>query len=209
MPGPEPVDHPRFSRLYRIAEGPLEQAVGPLRRAQNAQARGRVLVLGAGTGLDVPALVGSAMTAVTLLEPDRAMRNILGERYPGLPILPATAESIPCPDRSFDTVIGSLLLCTVADVPQVLREITRLLAPGGSYLFLEHVRNPAPLGGTLQAVLDPAWRYVAGGCRLRRDPVAAIRASPLSLEAYEGSPVGGLFPLVRGRASNPAGALKP
>ncbi len=193
------VDHPWFSRAYRLAEGPLERALGKARRAQNAQAWGRTLVIGAGTGLDVPVLAERA-TEVLLLEPDATMRRTLAKRFPALPVLGTSAEATTLADATYDTVVGSLVLCSVVDMGRVLEEISRVLAPGGQYLFLEHVRSHRPMAGAVQQALEPVWRRLGGGCRLTRDVEAAVRASALTLTQREAVRSGGILPVIRGRA---------
>ncbi|MGC8487089.1 MAG: class I SAM-dependent methyltransferase [Clostridia bacterium] len=201
----EPVHHPWFSRLYPFAEPALHRMVGQVRVQQNRRAVGRTLLIGAGTGLDVPVL-GSAASDVVLLEPDATMRRIVTRRYPHLPCWDAPAESIPSPPDAFDTVISSLVLCSVTDMDQVLDEIARVLKPGGQFLFLEHVVSRAAGTRLLQHTVDPAWRHLAGGCRLTRDVEAGIRSSPLALVEYEPVRAGGLLPVVRGRALAPGAA---
>ncbi len=196
--GRPPVSHPCFSHWYPRAEGALERMVGEARRLQNAQAVGRTLIVGAGTGLDVPAL-GPQVTEVILLEPDAAMRDILRQRYPHLPILPDAAEALTLPPSSVDTAISSLVLCSVGQVPQTLRQLARVLRPGGQYLFLEHVSHTGAWGG-VQRLLDPLWQRLGAGCHLTRDVAAAIRDSPLALDSVSRVRQGGLVPVIRGRA---------
>ncbi|SMC05339.1 Methyltransferase domain-containing protein [Sulfobacillus thermosulfidooxidans DSM 9293] len=207
MPDTEPddalprarVDHPWFSRGYPLAEWALELALGDARRAQNAQASGRTLIIGAGTGLDVPVL-GRGATDVVLLEPDATMRRTLFRRFPEWAIVGASAEAMPFTEGTFDTVISSLVLCSVGDVARVLEEITRVLVPGGQYLFLEHIANPHRLAGMVQQGIEPVWRLLGGGCRLIRDVETAVRQSPLTLTYCETVRAGGLLPIIRGRA---------
>ncbi|AUW92666.1 hypothetical protein BXT84_00765 [Sulfobacillus thermotolerans] len=199
-----PVDHPWFSRGYPRAERALERALGDARRAQNAQAWGRTLIIGAGTGLDVPAL-GEGTTDVVLLEPDATMRRTLSRRFPEWAIVGASAEAMPFTEGAFDTVISSLVLCSVGDVARGLEEITRVLVPGGQYLFLEHIANPHRLAGMVQQGIEPVWRCLGGGCRLTRDVETAVRQSPLTLTYCETVRAGGLLPVIRGRAVKSSG----
>jgi SAM-dependent methyltransferase len=202
-PEPELVHHPWASRLYLAVEPAVERVVGPHRQHQSRLAAGRVLVLGAGTGLDVPAIAPYAK-ALTLLEPDPTMRQLLARRHPDVPLLAAVAEDIPAPAAAFDTVVSSLVLCSVTDVDQVLREVFRVLAPGGQFLFLEHVRSAHPARFRVQAALEPAWRRIAGGCHLTRDIEAMLEASPLEVVAVDRIRPTALLPLLRGLARRPA-----
>ncbi|MDA8192939.1 MAG: class I SAM-dependent methyltransferase [Thermaerobacter sp.] len=197
---PRPVNHPFFSRFYQSGQGLVETVIGEFRHEQNSRAQGRTLILGAGTGLDVPAL-GPETTDVVLLEPDRSMRGYLSKKYPELPVLPSPGESIPSLTGVFDTVISTLVLCSVRDLAQVLREVARVLKPSGQYLFLEHVRNEQVLGQTVQRLLDPGWQRIGGGCHLTRDVCRAVRVSPLVLNECDVLRSGWVFPLIRGRAT--------
>ena len=202
VPHPMTVDHPWFSRWYVRTEHAVERAVGEARRAQNAQALGRTLIIGAGSGLDVPAL-GPGTTNVVLLEPDATMRRILGQRYPSLPVVGEPAEAMRLDSGSMDTVISSLVLCSVADLRHVFDEIARVLRPGGQYLFLEHVANPRWLAGSVQRAVDQLWRRMGGGCHLTRDVVLALAESPLQPDGVEPVHQGGLLPVIRGQATAP------
>ncbi len=193
------LHHPRFSRWYGHAEPIIERWVGTARRAQNAQAIGRTLILGAGTGLDIPAL-GPQVTDVVLLEPDPTMGRVLARRYPDYALVASPAEAMPFPAEAFETVISSLVLCSVADPDRVLAEIARILTADGQYLMLEHVASSHRGIRWIQHGVDPVWRRVGGGCRLTRDVYTAVALSPLSWASYEPVRDGGLLPVIRGRA---------
>src|SRR5215210_5440442 len=105
------------------------------RRALVGQAHGRVLEIGAGTGLNVRHYPDGLDLVLT--EPDEAMAERLRAR----------AEALPFADDSFDTVVSTLVLCTVPDQPAALREIARILRPGGRLLFAEHVRSDSARWG--------------------------------------------------------------
>eukprot|EP00271_Cylindrocystis_brebissonii_P002810 TRINITY_DN13595_c0_g2_i1.p1 TRINITY_DN13595_c0_g2~~TRINITY_DN13595_c0_g2_i1.p1 ORF type:complete len:534 (+),score=31.06 TRINITY_DN13595_c0_g2_i1:316-1917(+) len=118
---------------------------------------------------------------VTGVDPNGAMEpfaRAAAERA-NLPFtfLPGVAERLPLANNSADVVVCTLLLCSVADVPQVLQEVQRVLKPGGRFLFLEHVAAPE---GTnlrrLQAALDPLQQFLADGCHLTRDPLPAMQS---------------------------------
>src|SRR5689334_24742118 len=117
------------------------------RRELLAAAHGRVVELGAGTGLNLrhyPDAVGELL----LVEPDAAMRGRLARRVRrtrrAAAIVEAAAERLPFEDDSVDTVVATLVLCTVDDPQLALGEIARVLRPGGKLLFLEHVRARTP-----------------------------------------------------------------
>ncbi len=128
-----------YDRKMRRVDG---AGLGPRRDRLVGQARGDVLEIGAGTGTNHERY-GPAVTSLTVIEPERAMLRRLERRAgrPGRPlrVLRAPAERLPFSDASFDTVVSTLVLCAVDDQPQALREIRRVLVPGGQLLFLEHV----------------------------------------------------------------------
>jgi ubiquinone/menaquinone biosynthesis C-methylase UbiE len=130
--------------LYdRLGAASEEAGMREERRRLLQRATGEVLEIGAGTGLNL-ALYPPAVTRVVAAEPDphmiRRLRRKAQEAHVPVEIVSAPAEALPLADGSFDTVVGTLVLCTVSEPAVVLAEIARLLRPGGRYLFLEHVR---------------------------------------------------------------------
>jgi ubiquinone/menaquinone biosynthesis C-methylase UbiE len=102
-------------------------------------------------------------------------------------IFAATAGRLPFPDASFDTAVVTLTLCSVPDQQAALSEITRVLAPGGRLLFLEHVRSADPRIAAKQDKIP--FPYPLIGCHPNRDTLAAITASPLALESVRAGEV--------------------
>jgi ubiquinone/menaquinone biosynthesis C-methylase UbiE len=100
-------------------------------------------------------------------------------------VVEVPGERLPFADASFDTVAVTLVLCTVPDPAATLAEISRVLAPGGQLLFLEHVRSEQPGLARWQDRLERPWRFVGDGCHCNRDTVATIAASPLALGEVE------------------------
>jgi SAM-dependent methyltransferase len=140
---------------------------------------GRVLEIGAGTGLNVPHYAAAA--DVTYTEPDPHMASRLRRR--GVDALAADAESLPLPDASFDAVVSTLVLCTVRDVEATLAEVRRVLKPGGRLVLIEHVR--AEPGSTLarwQDRLHRPWKAFACGCHCNRDLLAALEHAGFALD---------------------------
>jgi ubiquinone/menaquinone biosynthesis C-methylase UbiE len=145
-----------------------------------SRAQGQVLEVGAGTGLNT-AFYPTGVE-VTFTEPDPHM----AKRFHG-DVLEASAEALPFADGSFDTVVATLVLCSVDDLARALAEIRRVLAPEGRLLFLEHVRGPE--GSSLsrwQDRLNPLWRRLAG-CDCNRDTLAAMRAAGFTVTARRAS----------------------
>jgi SAM-dependent methyltransferase len=177
------------------------------RRALLADARGRVLELGAGTGLNLP-VYPDALDELVLTEPDQAMCSRLERRVrrSGRPatVVAAPAEALPFADASFDTVVSTLVLCTVPDVTGALRELRRVLRPGGRLLFIEHVRSESPRAARWQDRLARPWAAFAQGCRCNQATLDLLRAGDLRVERSEpdrwrGMP-GPVHPLVVGAA---------
>ena len=178
------------------------------RRHQLLQcARGTTLEIGSGTGLNVPhypATVGELI----LTEPDPGMRERLRERVdrhrPGAQIVFDRAGALGLGDDTVDTVVSTLVLCTVDDPMPALREIARVLRPGGQFLFIEHVRSQSPRLARWQDRLERPWRWFASGCRCNRDTLALIGTAGFAVDAqqatWRGSPPP-VRPLIVGRAT--------
>ena len=178
-----------FARVYDpfLALGE-RSGMRDLRRETLATARGRVLEIGAGTGLNVKLYPG-AVTAITLAEPDAPMaarlrRRVSGASHP-VEVVQAPAEQLPFADGSFDTVVSTLVLCTVADMAASLREIGRVLAPGGQLLFVEHVRAGHGRLVRWQERLHEPWRRFACGCHCNRDTAVALRDNGFAVERVQ------------------------
>jgi ubiquinone/menaquinone biosynthesis C-methylase UbiE len=176
-----------FAAVYdRMGAATEEAGLRDLRAGLLAGARGRTLELGAGTGLNLEHYP-EAVTELVLTEPFGPMAQRLRERTADsareVQVVEAAAGALPFADASFDTVVATLVLCTVEDVPGVLAEIDRVLAPGGRFLFCEHVRSSDPAVARKQDRWERPWQFVGHGCHPNRDTVAAIASSPLELGA--------------------------
>lgn len=142
-----------------------------LRRSLLAEARGSVLEIGAGTGLNVP-LYSPDVERLVLTEPEPSMARQLQRRVartrPDAEVVVAGAEALPFPDTSFDAVVSTLVLCTVPDPHAAVAEIQRVLRPGGQLLFIEHLRAEDEGLARWQERLAGAWQAFAAGCRCDR-----------------------------------------
>ena len=180
------------------------------RRELLRSARGRTLEIGGGTGLNLPHYPGD-LDELVLAEPDASMRTRLGRKLARsgrrAQLIDAPAEELPFADGSVETVVSTLVLCTVDAPDLALREIARVLRPGGRLLFIEHVRAESPRLAHLQDRLARPWRGFARGCRCNRATEQLIAACGLELEAVETASWRGMprivRPLIIGRARNP------
>jgi SAM-dependent methyltransferase len=177
------------------------------RRTLLSRAHGRVVEIGAGTGLNV-AHYTDAVDELVLTEPEPGMRRRLAQRLERYAvdarIVDAPAEHLPMADASVDTVVATLVLCTVNDPERALREIARVLRPDGQLLFIEHVRAHSPFVAACQDGFLRPWRGFAGGCICNRPTLDLMHACGFTVEAddavWRGMPVF-VHPLSIGRAT--------
>lgn len=162
---------------------------------------GDVLEIGAGTGVNLEHY-GTNVTRLVMTEPDRHMRRRLVDRVEvgggGVEVLGAPAHTLPFPDGSFDALVSTLVLCSVADPAAVLAEIRRVLRPGGRLVFIEHVA--AEEGSSRQRWqrrLEPVWKLLADGCHVTRRTDLAIARAGLDIETLERESVRKALPIVR------------
>ena len=175
-----------FARGYDWFLSRAEEAgLRDMRREVLSEATGRCLEIGAGTGLNLE-LWPEDLDRLVVTEPDPHMAKQLRKRVArsGRPVevVEAPAERLPFEDDGFDTVALTLVLCTVPDPEAALREIDRVLAPGGRFLFLEHVRSPDPKLARWQDRLHGPWYLFGDGCHCNRDTLATIERSTLEVE---------------------------
>ncbi|MEO0539396.1 MAG: class I SAM-dependent methyltransferase [Cyanobacteria bacterium P01_A01_bin.105] len=165
---------------------------------------GDVLEVGFGTGLNLPyyALAAAQLTSLTVIDANEGMGAIAAPRVEASPIPVNLAilngEALPMADASFDCVVSTWTLCSIAKVEQALAEIHRVLRPGGRFFFIEHGRSPDPGLAKWQDRLTPLQKRIADGCHLNRpirDLVAQIfeQASVETFYAASLPQVGGYF----------------
>jgi len=142
------------------------------------KARGRVLEVGIGSGLNLPFYDPGRVTEVLGLEASAEMVALAEQAAYEAPFdvefLLAGSEEIPLPSASCDTVVVTYALCTIPDVVPALKEMGRVLKAGGTLLFCEHGLAPDADVRKWQDRLDPVWRRLAGGCHLNRDIPALL-----------------------------------
>jgi ubiquinone/menaquinone biosynthesis C-methylase UbiE len=170
------------------------------RRDLLADANGRSLEIGAGTGLNLE-LWPESTESLVLSEPDPHMAAKLRKRLARSPrpaeVVEAPGERLPFESASFDTVALTLVLCTARDPAAVLREASRILRPGGRLLFLEHVRSDDPKLARWQDRLHGPWYVFGYGCNCNRATLATIQESPLEVEHVEHGQMPKAPPIVR------------
>jgi ubiquinone/menaquinone biosynthesis C-methylase UbiE len=202
-----------FASMYDRALGRTERAgLGEMRRQLLAEARGKVLELGAGTGVNL-GLYPDTVAELVLLEPGPHMAKRLRERVAARPagmpaetrVLEASAERLPFEDANFETVVATLVLCTIPDPAAALAEARRVLVPGGRLLFVEHVRSTDSRVARNQDRIERPWRFLADGCHCNRDTAANLAAAGFQSQnmVHDEMPkaLGFVRPLIRGSAS--------
>jgi len=180
------LQHPLFARAFARAVGSIDRrGATEHRRSILAGLRGTVIEIGAGAGSSFP-LYPSTVTHVLALEPDDYLRNVVQEAAANaavpVTVVAAAAEAIPAETGSADAVVASLVLCSVKDQAAVLAEIRRVLKPGGTLAYYEHVRSTHPVVAKAEDVLTPVWGRFMGGCHLNRDTLAAITSAGFTVQ---------------------------
>ena len=175
-----------------------------------AGAAGQVLEIGAGTGSNLR-FYGPAVESLTLTEPETPMLRRLerkaGEQAPGATVLRAPAEDLPFEDATFDVAVSTLVLCGVDDQPRALRELRRVLRPGGQLLFIEHVRSGDSHLARSQDRMNGFNRFMVG-CDCNRPTLDSIRKAGLSVTRVEHTTMAKVprfaSPVIVGSATVPA-----
>ena len=150
------------------------------RRSLAALAHGKVLEVGCGTGQMLPLYPESVEIFGLDPNPDALVRA--RRRAPEAPLLLASAEHLPFPGQSFDTVVSGLVFCSVSDPARGLAEIRRILRPEGRLLMLEHVHARSRAGRWLLDTLQPPWTLLTGGCHPNRDTEKIVENAGFCIE---------------------------
>lgn len=156
------------------------------------QAAGRTLELGAGSGINLPHYT-AAVTELIITEPGPEMLEHIRKAIAADPpaaakvrLVQTGAEELPFEDSSFDTIVGTFILCTIPEPRRTLAEVVRLLRPGGRFLFLEHVHAAeGTLLGAFQDLVERPHTYIAAGCHPNRRTWQVIEESGLEVERLE------------------------
>jgi len=190
-----------MAQFYDWSLGTVEAAgLAEWRRALLAPITGRVLEIGAGTGINL-AKYPSTVTELVLAEPDAHMRGKLQKKLAAASfptrVVDSPAEKLAVDDASFDAVVSTLVLCSVASPERALAEVVRVLKPGGALYFLEHIASDDEGRYRWQRRLDPVWNVIADGCHLTRRTSEAIAAAGLVIESETKESLRKAAPVVR------------
>lgn len=170
----------------------LACGIGPVQKQRAKvvpRASGRVLEVGVGTGRNLPFYDKSRLSSLSGLDPAPQMHRLARKRAAtaglAVELLELSAESIPRPDASYDTLLMTFTLCSIPEPVKALREMRRVLVPGGQLLFCEHGAAPDAGVRRWQDRLTPIWKPLAGGCHLNRDIPALLQAGGFRVEELE------------------------
>ncbi len=160
------------------------------RAALVPQARGRVLEIGMGTGRNLPFYDRTQVSQLVGVDPALQMHRLAQRRSARagieVELVGLSAERLPLPDDSFDTVVCTYTLCSIPDPAAALHEVRRVLKPGGQFLFCEHGRAPDASLAQWQQRIEPLWKPLAGGCHLTRDVPVLLSDAGLSAQVEQG-----------------------
>lgn len=154
--------------------------LGQWRRHTLDGLQGRILEVGCGTGRNLPLYPEEAW--VVGLEPDPGLLARARRRAPDPPLVVGRAEHLPFPDAAFDTVVSSLVFCSVDDPDEGLAAIHRLLPDTGELRMLEHVRAKRGFLARLQDLVQPLWTWLTGGCRPNRPTESRVEAAGFRID---------------------------
>lgn len=148
-----------------------------------SKAEGRVLEVGAGTGINFP--LYKKAEQVDAIEPSQAMieKSILRKNTAAVPIQihRQSAENLEFADKTFDSAVAALVFCTIPNPDKALAEIRRVCKPKAKILFFEHVKMEQPALAFAQEALNPLWKRICDGCHLNRDTLLAIQKSGMQV----------------------------
>jgi len=178
----------------RVLPRIIDAACGskPVRRQRRKVvplAEGRVLEIGAGSGLNFPYYDPDKIERLFALEPSEAMLKRAQPRIAAAPFpvepLELDGEAIPLDDASVDTVLITYTLCTIPGAATALAGMRRVLKPGGRLIFCEHGLAPDPGVARWQNRVNPLWKRIGGGCNVNRDIPALIKAAGFAIETID------------------------
>ncbi len=162
-------------------------------------ADGRVLEIGIGSGLNLSFYDPAKVSVIVGVDPSAAMQKLAQQRAAqiSIPVEMVALElgQIQAADASFDSIVCTFTLCTIPDAGAALKEMRRVLKPGGKLLFSEHGLAPDLPVVRWQNLITPLWKPFSGGCHLNRDIPALIRAAGFNIEQLDSSYLKGPRPM--------------
>lgn len=173
--------------FYNFVLYPFEHlSLGKLRTYLLNNAQGKVLEIGAGTGLNLNHYPQD-VKEILATDNDEAMLAQAKKHFPEgfIHFEIVDAQALPYPVNEFDTVVATLVFCSIPNPDAALKEVYRVLKPGGTFLLLEHVRKNTPFVGKTLDTITPLWKIMAGGCHLNRDPSKSIEALGFKQESID------------------------
>ena len=167
--------------LYDAAMAWMEKGgLGRWRDHLIGAARGRTLEVGCGTGRNLPRYAASH--EVVACEPDLRVVVAARRRAGSVALVVADVQALPFKSDAFESVVSSLVFCSVPDPERGLAEIHRVLRRDGVLAMLEHVRHPFGPVGLVQDLVQPIWTWAAGGCRPNRDTEATVASCGFEID---------------------------
>ena len=163
------------------------------------QAEGRVLEIGIGTGLNLSFYDPAKVSTIVGVDPAAQMQTLARRRAAKIDIpvemIALELGQIQAADASFDSIVCTFTLCTIPDPLAALREMRRVLKPGGKLLFSEHGRAPDAKVRLWQERITPLWKPLSGGCHLNRDIPALLSAGGFRIREVNSSYLSGPRPM--------------
>jgi ubiquinone/menaquinone biosynthesis C-methylase UbiE len=152
-------------------------------------AKGKVLDIGIGSGLNIPFYNSDKIDQVIGIDPSHQLidlaKDLANKSRISIDLVIGSAESIPYPDNFFDTVLVTYTMCTIPNVAMANKEMWRVLKDDGKLIFCEHGLAPDKKISKWQNRIDPFWSKIAGGCHLNRDIQKLITDAGFSFESLD------------------------
>lgn len=183
---------------FDIAMLPLERSsFRAYRRWLVPKVSGSLLEVGSGTGANIPFLPCQGLTELVLsdvkLHQERLRSRLDNGCFEDAELVESSTEELPFPDGRFDSALATLVFCSVPDQMRGLREVRRVLKPGGTFFFMEHVLPRSNHLSVPMKMINPVWKVAAGGCHLTRQTAEAIEEAGFRIEKLRKDPQGVLI----------------